>query len=271
MDMQRFFHLLDKYQVNAIDLVPAALALILRLSKNKIGDYKNILKYIEFGSSAIAKADKMKIKELLPNVPLYNFYGSTESGRVTVYDFNQPVEKQGCIGKPTCNVTLKLVDDSKKEVDGRPDSTGCIATKGAMNMAGYYNDELETNQAMHNGFIVSKDEAYIDSDGDIILVGRKGDVLNIGGKKVSPEEIENVVKQISWIDDCACIGIPHELLGIQPKLFIKISNSKQKDINQLKQHLIKNLEPFKVPHIIEEIDCIPRTFNGKLLRKNLQR
>jgi len=270
MDMRQFYYAMECYKVNSMDLVPAALSVILRLSKNKLGDYKKQLRYVEFGSAAMADGDKEKIISLLPDVPLYNFYGSTESGRVTVYNFNTKNPKKGCIGKPTCNVTFKLVDENKKTIQSTAEHTGLLATAGDMNMLCYWNDEMETQSVLSDGFVYSNDEAYIDKDGDIILLGRKSDVINVGGKKVSPEEIENVAKRFSCIEDCGCIGVSSEVLGAEPKLYVQVK--KGSDFNKilLKKFLSENLESYKVPQKIEQIEKIPRTFNGKLLRKELQ-
>jgi len=271
MDMKRFFSLIEEYNVNSMDLVPAALTIILRLSKNKLGDYKEQFRYIEFGSAAMADGDKAKIKELLPGIPLYNFYGSTESGRVTVSNFNTTVEKKGSIGKPTCNVTLKIVNDEGVAIESSINNTGLLATAGSMNMLCYYEDEEETKAALIDGFIYSKDEAYIDKDGDIILLGRKGDVINVGGKKVSPSEIENIAIKVDWVEDCGCIGVKNQYLGAEPKLYVQVKNGCSYNPIELKLYLAKYLEPFKVPQLLEPIEKIPRTFNGKLLRRELQK
>lgn len=270
IDMPSFFYNLEYYRVNSLDLVPAALSVILRLSKNKLGDYRDKLRFIEFGSAAMSDEDKEKVISLLPGVPLYNFYGSTESGRVTVYNFNTDNIKRGCIGKPTCNVDFKIVNESKKTIQSSSDCTGLLATAGSMNMLCYLDDEFETEMVLSDGFVYSNDEAYVDEDGDIILLGRKSDVLNVGGKKVSPEEIENVAKRFFGIEDCGCIGAISEVLGVEPKLYVQVKKGIALDIILFKKFLQENLESYKVPQKIEQIKKIPRTFNGKLLRKELQ-
>lgn len=269
MDMRRFFRLMDEYQVTAIDLVPSALTVVLKLSKSKLKDYREQLRYIEFGSSAMAAGDKAKICELLPQTPLYNFYGSTESGRVTVYNFNRPDCKERCIGKPTCNVNLQVVNEQRKPIVSSKEHIGLLATAGGMNMVGYWQDEAETSSVLQNGFVYSNDEAYVDEDGDIILLGRKGDVINVGGRKVSPEEVENVVKKLAYIEDCACIGIKNELLGSVPKLFVQLKPGQSLDAVAIKKFIGENLESYKVPQVIEVIVKIPRSYNGKVLRKEL--
>ncbi len=270
MDMRRFFGNIDKYNVNSMDLVPSALTVVLRLSKKKLADYKDRLRYLQFGSAPLADADVQTVCELLPNTRMYNIYGSTESGCTCIYDFNCENRKKNCIGKPTCNTTVLMVDDDRKPVKSSPDRPGLIATDGDMNMSEYWLDKEETDRAMENGIIYSNDIGYLDEDGDIILIGRKGDVINIGGMKVSPDEIENAAKKMPGIFDCGCISVSDKAKGQVPKLFVQTAHGTDFDAKAIHSFLMEHLEPYKVPVYIEKIDKIPRTFNGKLLRKELK-
>lgn len=261
---------LDTYKVNSMDLVPSALSILLKLSRSMLSNYSNQIRYIEFGSAALLESDKKKIQELLPNSNLYNFYGSTESGRSIVYNFKKGNEKEKCIGRPTHNVELVILDENSNVINSSVDKVGRIATAGDMNMLYYFKDEEETKKVFVDKYIVSSDLAYIDKDGDVILLGREGDVINIGGKKVSPEEIESATKQIKGVEDCACIPINDNILGQTPKLFVQIKRNSGIDINVIKEHLNNSIERFKVPKQIEIIEAIPRTFNGKINRKLLK-
>ena len=270
MNVMGFFRLMDTYKVNSIDLVPTALTVLLRLSKGKFAEYKDILRYIQFGSAPLADGDKIAIRDLLPKTHLYNFYGSTESGCICIYDFNDGKDKPKCIGKPAYNAKIVIVDDDRNEIESSENNTGLLASFGPMNTSGYWKDEEETKNVLIDGGIFSNDEAYFDEDGDVILLGRKGDVINVGGNKVSPDEIEDVAKKHPDIFDCGCIGIKDELKGNVPKLFVQVKKGVAFDSVSIRAHLAANLEPYKVPAIIVEIDAIPRSFNGKLLRRVLR-
>ncbi len=270
MNVIGFFGMMDKYGVNSIDLVPTALSVLLKLSKGKFAEYKDVLRYIQFGAAPLSDNDKKIIRELLPNTHLYNFYGSTESGCICIYDFNDGVDKPKCIGKPAHNAKIIIVDDDRNEIVSSENNTGLLASFGDMNMSGYWKDEEETAKALINGGIYSNDEAYYDGDGDIILLGRKGDVINVGGNKVSPDEIEDVTKKHPSVADCGCIGVKDELKGSVPKLFVQVKAGAEFDAIAIRRHLQNNLEPYKVPNLIVQIDKIPRSFNGKLLRRELK-
>lgn len=265
MDVLGFFRMMDTYGVNSIDLVPTALSVLLRLSKGKLGEYKDTLRYIQLGSAPLAEGDKNTVCSLLPETHLYNFYGSTESGCICIYDFNDGRDKPNCIGKPARNAKITIVDEDKKGIISSAENTGLLASFGPMNTPGYWKDEEETKKALKDGVIYSNDEAYIDEDGDIILLGRKGDVINAGGNKVSPDEIEDAAKKHPDIADCGCIGVKDELRGSQPKLFVKLKQGRGFDPVSIRDFLSERLEYYKVPEQIEQIEDIPRSFNGKLL------
>lgn len=270
MNVLGFFRMMDTYKVNSIDLVPTALSVLLRLSKGKLGEYKDILRYIQLGSAPLADSDKNTVCSLLPHTHLYNFYGSTESGCICIYDFNDGKDKPNCIGKPTHNAKILIVDEERQEIISSAENTGLLASFGPMNTQGYWKDEEETSKALKEGIIYSNDEAYTDEDGDIILLGRKGDVINVGGNKVSPDEIEDIAKKHPDIADCGCIGVKDEMRGSQPKLYVKMKQGRSFDSVSIRDFIADRLEPYKVPEQIEEIDEIPRSFNGKLLRRVLR-
>ena len=120
-----------------------------------------------------------------------------------------------------------------------------------------------------DGAVYSNDIAYFDADGDIILLGRKGDVINVGGNKVAPEEIENVAKKIPGIADCGVVPAEDPHRGSVPKIFVQMAKGAEFDPIFIRSQLAASLEPYKVPVYIEQIALIPRSFNGKLLRKKL--
>ena len=270
MNVFNFFAMMEKYSVNSIDLVPTALSVLLKLSKGKFSEYQNTLRYIQLGAAPLMEKDKETLKALLPKTKMYNIYGSTESGCICIHEFNNCSDKQKCIGKPACNARIIMVDDDKKEIKSSAENPGTLASFGPMNMLGYFKDEEETNKVLINGFVFSSDEGYYDADGDIILLGRKGDVINTGGYKVPPEEIENEAKKYPGVADCGCIGVEDAMKGKVPKLFIQQDAEAAVDFIKLKAFLAEKLEPYKIPVYYEGIDKIPRTYNGKLLRRELR-
>ena len=270
MDMRRFFSNMDVYRVNSLDLVPAALTLVLKLSRGGLAAYRDRLRYIQFGAAPMRDEDRREICRLLPDTRLYNFYGSTESGCVAIYNFNRPDAKPNCIGRPACNAEIFFTDEDRKRIVPSAQRPGLLACSGPMNMLGYWQDPQETAAALSCGAVYSSDEAYPDADGDIILLGRRGDVINVGGSKVAPQEIEDAARAFSGVADCGAIPVPDPYKGMAPKLFVQVRPGCDVDFAALRAFLAERLEGYKLPVSIERIDAIPRSFNGKLLRNVLK-
>ena len=250
--------------------VPTALAILLKLTKDKLAQYRDQLRYIQFGAAPMMQADQDKICALLPKTRLYNFYGSTESGCICIYNFNRPDSKEKCIGKPAYNAEIVIVDDDRRPIPSSAANPGLLCSRGGMNMQGYWQDEEETKRVLVDGVVYSNDITYFDDDHDIILLGRKDDVINVGSNKVSPDEIEDVVRKLSSVADCGVIPVSDPFKGSVPKLFVQMKPGVTFDPIAIRSFLAGNLEPYKVPAFIVEIERIPRSYNGKLLRKDLK-
>lgn len=269
--LKQVFDLMDRYNVTSMDLSPSNLSIIFKLSGDRLGDYADVMDYIQLGSAPLPEEDKLHLARILPNTRLYNFYGSTEAGCSCLLDFNATSGKRGCIGKPAVNAEFIVVDENRNDITAAAtaDEPGFLASSGAINMKGYWKAPELTEEAMADGFIYTKDLGYIDEDGYIYMLGRKDDVINYGGVKIAPEDIEGQVHKHPAIADCACIPIKDELTGQAPKLYIALKEDAEYDAKEFKSFLKSALDANKQPKVIEIIDEIPRTFNGKIQRKTL--
>ena len=269
--LKQVFDLMDKYSVTSMDLSPSNLSIIFKLSGDRLGDYADVMDYIQLGSAPLPETDKEHLARILPKTRLYNFYGSTEAGCSCLLDFNAASGKKGCIGKPAVNAEFIVVDENRNDITATAtaDEPGFLASSGAINMKGYWKSPDLTHEAMADGFIYTKDLGYIDAEGYIYMLGRKDDVINYGGVKIAPEEIEGQINKHPVIADCACIPVKDELTGQAPKLFIAIKPDAEYDAKEFRAFLKTALDANKQPKIIEIIDKIPRTFNGKIQRKKL--
>lgn len=275
MLLKKVFKMMDDYGVTSMDLSPSMLGIIFKLSGDRLGDYADVLDYIQLGSAPLSDKDKAHLSTILPNTRLYNFYGSTEAGCSCLMDFNEAAtdgnpRAGGCIGKPAVNAQFIVVDEDRREIQSSIDNPGFLASKGKINMKEYFKAPELTREAMPDGdYIYTKDLGYIDEDGYIYMLGRKDDVINYGGVKISPEEIESMVIRSDMIADCACVPVDDPLTGQAPKLFIVLDGNQEYDAKAFKVFLSEVLDANKQPKYIEIIDEIPRTFNGKIKRKDL--
>ena len=266
-----FFKMMDTFQISAVTLVPAILEQILAANREKFASYDGQLRYIQFGSAPLSETNKEILLEMFPHVRLYNTYGATESGCTIILEFSRYKNRTGCIGRTTVNTHLLIVDEDRKPIESSAEHTGYLAFDGPMNMRGYHKEPEITREAMDDaGIIYTNDIGYIGEDGLVYLIGRKGDVINMGGIKIAPTEIEEVAALHPMVRDCACIPVKDPITGSAPKLFVELEEGCAFDQAELSGFLLQKLEALKVPKIYEVIDKIPRTFNGKIIRKDLK-
>lgn len=267
--ISRFFDAFDKQGATSVAMAPSALSIIFKLSNDTISIYKDKIDYIQFGSSYMPEADKERIRSYLPNTRLYNFYGSTEAGCSSIIDFNENSENPYNIGKATVNSDIRFVDENNEFVEATEQNPARLVTGGKMLMNEYYKEPKLTAETLINGYIYSNDLGYIDENGDIIMLGRMDDVIISGGQKISPFDIEDVCSKYDGVDECAVIGVDDALMGQVAKLFIVVND--KYDETKMMQFLTDRLENFQVPKIVQIIKEIPKTFNGKPLKRELKK
>ena len=146
-----------------------------------------------------------------------------------------------------------------------------LACSGGMNMDGYWGEPDLTKETLRDGYVITADLSYMDPEGYVYVLGRKDDVINYKGIKISPDEIEEVVSACDLIADCACVPMEDELAGQVPKLFVSLRPELADDYSEEKLYafLKDRIDDNRMPRKIEVIDVIPRTYNGKLLRSKL--
>lgn len=267
--IKKVFELIEKYSVTAIDMSPSTVLILEQLVKGKLSEISGQIDYIQVGTEVLQEHVKELLMTYFPSARLYNFYGSTESGRTCVFDFNHCRKKCGCIGKPTKNAHFIVTDEHRSPIEASEQHMGLLATSGPMNMRGYWRQPELTQEIMRDGYIYTNDLGYIDEDGYIYMFGRMDYVINCNGIKISPEEIEESVRQYGQIIDCACIPKTDELSGQVPKLFVVVKNEKTFQKKELFDFLKKCIDGNKMPKEIEIIGEIPRTYNGKIRRSEL--
>ena len=250
-------------------LPPAAIRQIFLLTREKIAEFADSIDFIETATSPLSEPDKQTLFRLLPNTRLYNNYGSSESASVCMFNYNAYRNKERCIGKPAVNAKIITLDESHRPVNASKDNPGLIACIGDMNMKGYVNDPDLTSKVMENGAVITSDLGYIDSDGFVYITGRQSDIINVGGLKVAPDEVESAALGYEGIDDCICIAEKNTLTENSLKLLVVSSEKEGKgiDLISFRKYMAEKLETYKIPQKIEYVDKIEKTYNGKINRK----
>jgi long-chain acyl-CoA synthetase len=230
-------------------LVPASIRILLQFSADRIASYSNQIDFIETGAAPISHADMLHLCSLLPHTRLYNTYASTETGIIASYNFNDGRTLASCCGKPMKNATIFITSD------------GRIACQGPMLMSGYQGNPELTQKVLkpdENGIatLYTSDNGYIDKYGFLHISGRSDDIINVGGLKVAPSEIENAAMEFDGVDDCVCVPVAHPILGQVPKLLVV--TKKNLDKRQLACFLAQRLDKFKIPLDYKVVDHVER-------------
>ena len=255
-DLEKFFEALD-YPAKKVAtfFVPATIRMLLMFSGERLSRYADKIDFIESGAAPLAHSDMLRLCEVLPKTRLYNTYASTETGIISTYNFNDGECIPGCLGRPMSHSRIIITEEGK------------ISCQGDTLMSGYVNDPVLTATVLKDNTIYTSDIAELDNLGRLHLKGRESDVINVGGFKVSPAEVEDAAMAFPGVKDCICIGMPHPITGMALKLLVMMEAGEALDKQALAKYLKGKLEIFKVPLQYKQEDEIKRTYNGKLDRK----
>ena len=223
------------------------------------------IRYLLTNTAPMKKESILEIIKLFPKSNFYTYYGLTEASRSTFLLFNKNKSKINSVGKPAPGIEIKILDDGGKKLS--TNEIGEITIKGDNVIASYWNNSKADN-SINYGWLKTGDIGYFDSDGFLYLKSRKDDMLNVGGEKFTPEEVELVLKEIPELLDAGVIGIPNELFGQVPIAFV-VTNSKVSSAYIIKK-CNEKLERYKIPQKIIFLDQIPKTDSGKIQRNVLK-
>lgn len=180
-----------------------------------------------------------------------------------------PETRIGSCGKGMDDAVLKVIDEKGNPL--QPGSQGELCIKGACVTRGYLNKPEATRDAFdEEGWFHSGDIAYMDEDGYAYIVDRKKDMINVGGEKVFPSEVEDMMINHPKIQDLVIVGIPDELKGEAPKAFIVLKEGESLTLDELRQYCKPIMAPYKIPVALEFLNEIPRLASGKALRRQLR-
>ncbi len=200
--------------------------------------------------------------------PIVEGYGLSETSPLASCN---PVDSDrftGTIGLPVSSTEMTLLDDAGHEVP--PGTAGEIAIRGPQVMAGYWQRPEETARVMTaDGYFCTGDIGVVNERGYFKIIDRKKDMIDVSGFKVYPNEVEEVVSQLSGVAECAVVGVPDSKTGESVKLVIVRSNP-QLGESAVRAHCAANLAGYKRPREIEFRTELPKSNVGKILRRELR-
>lgn len=267
-NIKRFFRYIEQFKVTGFGLVPSSFCLIKKLSGEKLFEYANQIKYIEIGSAPMCLDDKLELLEKMPKTRICMHYGLTEASRSTFLEFHEDRDNLLSIGKPSPNTSIKIFNSEGVEVQSCEKGEICVLSDAVC--SGYLNNETSNNNLFYGAYLRTGDLGQYINSKYIVLCSRIKELINVGGKKVSPIEVEDALKSIKNIEDCACVGINDNILGEVVKAYIVSKDANQLSKEYLTESLSSKLESYKIPVEYEFIEKIPKTSSGKIQRNMLK-
>lgn len=256
----KIFQALEEHRATSFCCVPVGIAMIFELTGELLGDYRGQLRYIEIASAPLPSAHRKRLLDLLPDTRVYMAYGLTEATGSIVYTEFRGTSKPESIGRPGPGVETKIGE------------SGQLMFRGPMVMREYWRNPEETRRAFNEGWLVTNDVGTQDEEGFLFLQGRKEEMINVGGFKVAPAEIESILREHVSVKECACVGRASAIgAGETVMAFLVHSGQAIKpSADEWVRFLRGKVEPHKIPTHFQWIDQLPKTVTGKLQRGALK-
>lgn len=266
---------IEAYHCTGMACVPTSYEVMKSQMQDMLVPVLSKLSFMEFGAGSLTIRQRKEIMELMPHLQVYNTWGSSESGGAIFCNVTEVVKdpvKIASLGRPLAGkVEVKIMDSDGNAMKSGVDNPGRMAIKGDMQMAGYWNNPVATAETLVDGWLVTGDMAYMDDDGNVYMLGRADDIINVGGEKVSPIEVENIACQYEFVKECACIGAadPDGVTGQIPVLFVVTKSGYSED--ELHKFIASKAERYKLPQRYVILDELPRNRMQKIDRKALKK
>jgi long-chain acyl-CoA synthetase len=262
---------IDRYQATLFPGVPNLYRAINHHPDVLAGKYQlNSIKACISGSAPLMPATKAAFEQLTGG-KLLEGYGLSEAPTATHCNPMLGENRVGSIGLPICDVVCRIVDVETGLVDLPPGEAGELIISGPQIMQGYYNKPEETGRALREGWLFTGDIAKMDEDGYFYLVGRKKDLIKIGGFQVWPREVEEVLAKHPAVKDVCVAGVPDAERVEVVKAWIILETDATVDYEALRSWCKERIAAYKCPSLFAYRESFPRTTVGKLLRRELVR
>ncbi len=227
------------------------------------------LRYVQQAGGHLPASFIHELQEALPGTKIFVMYGQTEAtARLSCVPPERLSEKPGSIGKGIPGVSLRVLDESGRDVS--KGETGEVVAEGRNVTLGYWRDPEETAKCFKNGRLHTGDIATVDADGFIYIVDRAKDFLKCGGKRVSCRQLEQQILAFGGLVEAAVIGVPDDVLGEAVKAFV-VPQAPVADLKTRLQLFCKErMPPQYVPREIVVLESLPKNSAGKVTKQALK-
>ena len=267
-DLDQFLDLIQEHGVSLVYVVPP---IALALAKHPAVDERDLssIKTLMSGAAPLGAELADKVAARL-DCNVIQGYGMTETSPVTHLVRPDGENRAGSIGQELADTECRIVDveSGKDAADGE---RGELWIRGPQVMAGYLNNDEATAETIDSdGWLHTGDIAVRDEDGFYFIVDRLKELIKYKGFQVPPAELESILINHPDVADCAVIGIQDEEAGEIPKAYVVAAGGAELDHPELMDYVAKQVSPQKKIRQVEEIDAIPKSASGKILRRELR-
>ena len=222
------------------------------------------------GSAPLMKETKETF-ERLTGASLREGYGLSEAPTASHCNPMSGENRTGSVGLPLPDVECRIVSLEDGVTDLPAGQEGEMVIRSPNLMKGYWKMPTETANALRDGWLFTGDIARMDQDGYFYIVDRKKELIKPSGYQVWPREVEEILAQHPKILEAGVAGIPDKRRGETVKAWVVLHEGQTATVQEIRSFCKETLAPFKVPTQVEFIDELPKTFVGKVLRRELQR
>lgn len=265
-DPVKVLETIPKEGITASFMVPTMLDMILA-NPVLAGTDTSTFRMLVTGAAPLPTLVKNKVMEMFGPV-LYEFYASSESGYLTVMHPRDQDRKTRSCGQACFGAAIEIRDSRGNPLG--PGEVGELWSKCGGRFDEYYKDPERTAAVLKGEWFTAGDLAKRDEENFFYIVDRKKDMIISGGENIYPREIEDVIRFIEDVEDCAVIGVSDPLWGEASKAFVVAKPGHSLTADKIIAHCNKHLAGFKKPKFVVFVDDLPRTASGKVMKKELR-
>ena len=259
--------LISKYQVTTLCCPPTMYRLM--MSENFDAYDLSSLQYSTTAGEAL-NPDLFNFWKEHTGLTIYEGFGQTETP-LTIANLKHSTPRSGSMGKPVplYNVEIQRDDGSRCNTGETGEICIRMEPRPAGIMMEYYRDPEKTANAIYDGWYHTGDTAWVDEDGYFWYVGRNDDVIKSSGYRIGPFEIESELLEHEAVRECAVTGVPDPVRGFAVKATVVLADgfTGSDELTRELQAWVKHrTAPYKYPRIVEYVDALPKTVNGKIRR-----
>ena len=261
-----FYGNINTFKPTWITAVPTMYQAILsRASRNKEIIKAANLRLLRSSSAAMPVATIEALEDVF-ECPVIEAYGMTEASHQMASNFLDSIRKPGSVGK-SAGPDIALFKDNK--IISSRHAVGEIVIKGSNVTKGYKNNEKANNENFFDGWFKTGDLGKFDEDGFLFISGRIKEIINKGGEKISPQEVDEALMKHEAVFQAVCFSVKHEKLGEDIAAAVVLKEGKTVDTKELRTYLSNSLTTFKIPRQILILSEIPKGNTGKIQRIGL--